>query len=75
MRPTSPCKRNDGKCELRGTEVCHTDKCPYGRAEFLRKQAEFREEVRSKKRIEQLMWRDRCDMQETSPSSTEPSLR
>lgn len=35
-----PCGRN---CELRGTEVCHTDDCPYGWKEYQEKVKVIRE--------------------------------
>lgn len=39
----APCKRNGKDCELRGSEVCHTDKCPYGWEEYQEKVRKERE--------------------------------
>lgn len=59
-KPKPPCNPNG--CDLRGTEVCHTDKCPYGWAEYQKRQAQFRADLIRQKRLEQATWRNRCDM-------------
>ncbi len=33
----APCYPNGKPCTLRGTEVCHTDKCPHGWKEYQEK--------------------------------------
>ena len=35
-----PCGKN---CELRGSEVCHTDRCPYGWKEYQEKNEKQKE--------------------------------
>ena len=52
--PSPPCRKDGKECELRGSEVCHTDKCPYGWAEFqeqVRARREANSEARRRDRI------------------------
>lgn len=39
----APCRPGGKDCELRGTEVCHTDRCPYGWKEYQEKIQKERE--------------------------------
>lgn len=59
IRPKAPCSRNAGKCDLRGTEVCHNDRCPYGWAEYEKKSREWRDSVLKARRLNEVTWRRR----------------
>lgn len=56
-KPQPPCKPGGKNCELRGTEVCHTDRCPYGWAEFQKKSEEWRSGVLRARRLDDILWR------------------